>query len=95
MPTREAQLLAQLRENPTLYARIETILNIAADKDGSCETADDAEDRTVEELRNLGNELLTAWAEKRHDGGISTIKGTGKCIKHGKKKSIGSPRTAK
>ena len=96
MPTREEQILLQLRENPTLCARIEAILNIAADEDGSCDTADDAEERTVEELRNLGNELLTAWAEKRHNRGISTVKGANKrVVKHSKKKSIGTPHTVK
>lgn len=55
----------RLKNNPTLRARIESIIAIAENEDGSIEKADDAEQRALEELRKLGNELLHAWAERQ------------------------------
>ncbi|MEW5746406.1 MAG: hypothetical protein AB1805_13325 [Nitrospirota bacterium] len=55
----------RLKDNPILRARIESIIEIAENEDGSIEKADDAEQRAIEELRKLGSELLHAWAERQ------------------------------
>lgn len=80
----------RLKDNPILRARIESIISIADNEEGSIEKADDAEQRAIEELRKLGNELLHAWAERQQQRkseeqrhGETAVRG------HGKKNSTG------
>lgn len=58
-------VISRLLKNPELLSRVERILDISENVDGRCNTADEAEERAVKELRQLGNELLQSWAEKR------------------------------
>lgn len=81
----------RLRDNPILRARIESIIAIAENEDGAIEKADDAEQRAIDELRKLGNELLHAWAERQQQRksqeqhhGETSVRG------HGKKNSTGT-----
>lgn len=81
----------RLRDNPILRARIESIIAIAENEDGKIEKADEAEQRAIDELRKLGNELLHAWAERQQQKksqeqrhGETAVRG------HGKKNSTGT-----
>ena len=60
---RESKLLEQLRENPLLLERFESILALAHEDEGaSVRSADEVEFALIEQLRLLGNETLTHWA---------------------------------
>lgn len=60
---RESKLLEQLRENPQLFERFESILALAREDDGTdVRSADEVEFALIEQLRQLGNETLTNWA---------------------------------
>ena len=42
---------------------MESLLAVVGEARGDWQTADAAERRVIEELRRLGNEALTVWAE--------------------------------
>jgi hypothetical protein len=62
----DAALLRRLKRHPLLLARVESLLGVVEDAEGDLEKADAAERRVIEELRQMGNEVLTEWAQ----GGI-------------------------
>jgi hypothetical protein len=61
---RDPMLLERLNRHPFLRARVESLLEVVEDAAGDCAKADAAERRVIEELRQMGNETLTAWAER-------------------------------
>ena len=63
-PDRNATLIERLDRHPILRCRVESLLRVVEDAEGDCEKADAAERRVIEELRQMGNEALTAWAER-------------------------------
>jgi hypothetical protein len=69
MPTLDEQdfvLLQRIKRHPLLRARVESLLGVVEDAGGDLEKADAAERRVIDELRQMGNEVLTEWAQ----GGI-------------------------
>ena len=61
---RDQVLLERLNRHPQMRTRVESLLAVVEDAAGDCERADAAERRVIEELRQMGNEALTAWAER-------------------------------
>lgn len=49
--------------NPVLYDRVMGILNMV--HDSRSRTADDVEFQVIDNLRDLGKDLLTTWAKKQ------------------------------
>ena len=60
----DQMLLERLNRHPLLRARVENLLEVVEEAAGDCEKADAAERRVIEALRQMGNEALTAWAER-------------------------------
>ncbi len=58
-------LEARLKEYPELKAKIETMLAIIENAGGDVEKAAEAERRILEELRQMGNEVLHGWARRQ------------------------------
>lgn len=63
--SQDRELCARLNRNPLLRARVESLLSVVENAGDDIVKADDAERRVIEELRQMGNEALTGWAEKR------------------------------
>jgi hypothetical protein len=61
----EGTLEERLREYPELRARFEEMLAIVENADGDIVKADEAEERVIEELRQLGQSALQGWAERK------------------------------
>jgi len=59
---RKPTLEERLKEYPELKAKIETMLGIIENAGGDIEKAAEAERRIIEELRQMGNEVLHGWA---------------------------------
>ena len=57
-------LIERLDRHPLLRARVESLLAVVEDAAGDCAKADAAERRMIDELRQMGSEALTAWAER-------------------------------
>ena len=97
MGNRKRRLEERLQAHPHLRERIYQILNIAEDAEGNIDKADEAEERVIEELRRLGQEVLQDWAVGKERQKVEQLKKeldrsiTG----HGKKNSAGTQRLEK
>jgi hypothetical protein len=91
MPKRSLE--DRLNAHPRLRQRFDAILDIAENVDGNAKTADEAERRAIEEIRRLGNEVLTGWAESREEEEareVETREPPARVKGHGKKTSGGT-----
>lgn len=80
----------RLNRHPVLKKRIEALLNIVENSSGDTDTADDAEKRVVQELRQMGNEILYDWASERESIAVESMRDhNGNAIGHGKKNFTG------
>ena len=61
----KGSLEERLKEYPELKAKIETMLSIIENSGGDVEKAAEAERRIIEELRQMGNEVLHGWARRQ------------------------------
>jgi hypothetical protein len=61
----ERTLEERLKEYPELRARFEEMLGIVENADGVIVKADDAEERVMQELRQLGRSAVQSWAERK------------------------------
>ena len=61
----ELTLEERLREYPELRVRFEEMLAIVENASGDIVKADEAEERVIEELRELGRTALQGWAERK------------------------------
>jgi len=55
----------RLAKYPELRARFEAMLAIVENAEGNIVKADEAEERVIEELRQLGRSALQGWAERK------------------------------
>ncbi len=62
-PAREKRLLEQLRHHPELLERFETILALTSSEHGPRRSADEIEERLIEEVRQLGSRAMHDWAQ--------------------------------
>jgi len=90
----DQKFLERLQRHPHLRERLESMLCIAEDADGDLVKADEAERRIIEEVRKMGNELLTEWAQSRIEKQASTVQTGEKRVRAGQKKRIGTARLA-
>jgi hypothetical protein len=87
---RDQMLLERLNCHPLLRARVENLLGVVEDAAGDYEKADAAERRVIEELRQMGNEALTAWAERGVEKSAALAQAEPDWRPGGKKNSIGT-----
>jgi hypothetical protein len=57
----------RLRAHPGLYERISRLLEVVENAAGDVDKAAEAERRVIEELRQMGQEALQGWAERRQE----------------------------
>ena len=57
------ELVKRLERHPQMKARIGRVLDVLENTSGDLQRADDAEQRAIDELRAMGQELLQGWAE--------------------------------
>ena len=96
MSDRKRSLEERLAAHPKLRARFEQILALVEDVDDQVNTAEEAEDRTIEEVRRLGNEILHEWAgHKCLQAAQQTLSEKPEANSNGKKNSTGTRRSGK
>lgn len=89
MDSIESGFLDKLKKHPRLQQRFNEILNIAENTSGDLITADEAELRTIEEVRKLGKEVIEEWANRQHTTQIENFENNNSTRKHLKKNSTG------
>lgn len=61
----DEQLLHRLNAHPVLKARMSNLLDVVENSAGDLKRADAAEQRTIEEMRQMGLEVLENWAAEQ------------------------------
>jgi PP-loop superfamily ATP-utilizing enzyme len=61
----DRELIRRLGEYPELKAKMEAMLAIIENAGGDVEKAAEAERRIIEELRQMGSEVLHRWARRQ------------------------------
>ena len=92
MGDRKRTFEGRLQAHPHLRERFYQILNIAEAAEGKIDKADEAEERVIEELRRLGQEVLQDWAVGKEKQKVEQLKKDldRKIAGHGKKNSGGT-----
>ena len=86
------ELIKKLEEHPELRKHIEELLGIAGDSCEGVDLADDAEEKTILAVRNIGKQALQDWADNRADRASTQLqKQVSSAKKNIKKKSTGKP----
>ena len=81
----------RLSAHPQLLARIEALLNVVENRAGDIEQADLAEQRVIEEVRDIGQKALSSWAERQHQKQVRLMRQSHpQARKHLKKNSTGT-----
>jgi len=58
----ELQLIEQLRAQPEMMERLQSILELTRTAEGPLKTADEVEELLLQELRRWGNTSMRQWA---------------------------------
>lgn len=89
----EMELLLRTRDrNPALFERMMELLQIV--NEPVTRKADDVEFSVIDNLRQLGKDALTSWAQERsEDEGIKALERDPELKRAGKKNSIGKQPT--
>ncbi len=81
----------RLSAHPRLLERIEALLNVVENSAGDTEQADLAEQRVMEEVRQIGQQALSRWAEGQHQKQVELLRQKQPQFrKHLKKNSTGT-----
>jgi hypothetical protein len=91
----DKELINQLNRHPRLKKRVKSIASIASDDGDGIVKADEAESRVTEEVRRMGNEVLTGWAESRIEKSGADLPADGDITRSGQKKSVGTAPSVK
>jgi len=79
----------RLNAHPILKKRMMLLFEIVEDRAGNYNRADEAEEKIVEQVREMGNELMHIWALEKESVRVKEIKKSGDITAHGKKNFIG------
>ena len=85
----DKDFLDTLQKHPQLFEKFKQLLLIAENETDDCLTADEAEEKLVQEVRQLGNTLLHSWAQKKHSSLEQKYERRSGMQRRGKKNSIG------
>jgi len=88
-------LLAILEAHPGLRDRVVSIATAVTDLEGNLKEADAAEERIVEETRELGRAAMQGWSENQVAATESEIRQQPGMHRQGKKNSAGIRNSAK
>ena len=86
---------ARLQAYPELRAKIETMLHLIENAGGDVEKAAVAEQRVIDAVRDLGNDILHRWARRQHEKKEAAFTATPGVNRKEKKRSTGTRGSAK
>lgn len=82
------ELLRRSSRYPRLQAQILRMLDMVENTDGTLRTADAAEERAIEDVRNLGRELLQTWGQRYADEAAARVAQEGGVVHQVKKTAL-------
>lgn len=83
----KVSLEQRMANRPQVLARFHSIADMMDQAVAQGCTADEAEERAIEQVRQLGRELLGDWAQEQQDGSLARARSQHpQAIKHIKKK---------
>jgi hypothetical protein len=86
----KVSLEQRMARRPRVLARFHSIADMMDQAVAAGCTADEAEDRAIEQVRQLGGELLGDWAQEQQSGSLARAREQHpQAIKHIKKKQAG------
>ena len=88
-------LEARLKAYPELRSKIETMLHIIENAGGDVEKATVAEQRVIDALRELGNDILHSWARRQQQKKEEEFQAKPGMNRKEKKRSTGTRGSAK
>jgi hypothetical protein len=87
---REESLEEKLNRYPKLKSRVESLLAVVENAAGDLDKADAAEQRVIEEVRQMGNEVLHDWARSQERKKSEELEKSEQAVcRKGKKSSTG------
>lgn len=90
MNEQDIALMERLNQHPKLRTRMKELLDVVENAAGDCTKADDAEQFVIDELRKMGNDALSSWAERAAEEACDHLDKEIKGLhKDGEKKSVG------
>jgi len=75
----------RLERHPELKARMERLLDVVENTSGDVRLADEAERRAIEELRQMGQEVMQGWGRKASNREALEMEAKGGIVRHVKK----------
>jgi len=85
----------RLERHPELKERMERLLDVVENAAGDVKLADEAERRTIEELRMMGQQTMQSWGQRLADEEARELEKKGGAVRQSKKNSTGSARSEK
>ena len=64
---KDTEFLNELSKEPHLRNRFEEILKLSSNDGNRFKTAEEAEEKAIQEVRKLGKEVLQSWGERREE----------------------------
>ena len=89
---RSEEIAERLNRHPEFRDKVEELLDIADNKSGDANKADDAEDLICEGLREMGQRIFQDWAERKHGRVVEESENRKELSKKEKKGSTGTRR---
>jgi hypothetical protein len=83
--SKRESIAERLERYPALKARMESMLDVVENAAGDVRRADDAERRTIEELRQMGLEVMQGWGQKTANEAALELEATGGVVREVKK----------
>ena len=78
----------RLERHPTLKARMERMLDVVENASGDVRRADEAERRAIEELRQMGLEVMQSWGQKTSNEAALDLEVQGGVVREVKKTAL-------
>src|SRR5206468_10645144 len=86
LSSQEMQLIEQLRQNPEIMARVQSILDITRNAEGPLKSADEVEGLLIQEMRRLGKTTMNQWAAQAEERVVQELNEQDPTIRSRKKK---------
>jgi hypothetical protein len=92
VPSDRVSIEERLQAHPHIKERIEALLDVVENSTQGLQKADEAEQRMIEELRQIGQQALQAWAEGQQRKQAAQLRQQQPSVRqHRKKNSTGTP----